>query len=87
MPRSLEIEGIKGTKMNRPIKEREKSIVRKIIVPITDRKGSGLGHVLLLMETPLIRDRRLDFVYDINPISLDVETVNLLLLKPLINRV
>ncbi len=66
MPISLEIEGIKGTKMNRPIKERKKRIVRKIIVPITERRGSGLGHVLLLMETPLIRDIQLHFIYDIN---------------------
>lgn len=52
MPRSSEIEGIKGTKMNRPIKERKKRIVRKIIVPITDCKGSGLGHALLFIEIP-----------------------------------
>jgi hypothetical protein len=56
--------------MNRLIKERKKRTVRKIILPITDRRGSGLGHVLLLMKTPLTRDIQLDFVYDINIIPL-----------------
>ena len=58
--------------MNRPINERKKRIVRKIIVPITDLKGSGLGHVLLLIEIPLIRDSRLDFIYNINIMLLQV---------------
>jgi hypothetical protein len=70
MPISLEIAGINGTKINRLIKERKKRVARKIMVPITDRRGSGLGHVLLLMETPLIRDIQLHFIYDINIIRL-----------------
>jgi hypothetical protein len=52
MPSSPEIEGSRGAKINRLIKDRKNKKVRNIIFPIASLKSSGVGHALSVINNP-----------------------------------